>query len=113
MIEFYVLAFFFLCLGAIVGSYLNVLILRYNTGRSSQGRSSCMSCQKRLSWYELIPVLSYIVLRGRCRSCTSKISLQYPLVEGGLAVLFLLVYQKSGLSIETFFLLLVVTLFLF
>lgn len=104
---------FFLCLGAIVGSYLNVLILRYNTGRSSGGRSSCMSCLRELRWYELVPVFSYLFLRGRCRTCTSKVSTQYPLVEGVSALLFLFAYLAGLSPIETSVLFLVNTLFLF
>lgn len=69
-------------LGTIIGSFLNVLILRHGTGRSAvSDRSACWSCSKTLVWYELIPVVSYVFLRGRCVSCHTHISLQYPLVE--------------------------------
>ena len=68
-------------LGLIIGSFLNVIILRMNTGRGIGGRSQCFSCNKTLAWYELIPVVSYIIQRGKCRSCRTRISLQYPLVE--------------------------------
>lgn len=68
--------------GAIIGSFLNVVILRYNTGMSpSKGRSVCFHCNKPLSWYEMIPVLSYFFLRGKCLSCKTSISPQYPIVE--------------------------------
>lgn len=77
--------------GLIVGSFLNVLILRYNTGRSLGGRSGCLSCGKKLSWYELVPVLSFFLQRGRCRGCRSKISWQYPLVELFTGAIFSLV----------------------
>ena len=56
-----------------MGSFLNVVSLRYGTGKSLGGRSMCMSCGKTLSWYELIPVVSWLIQRGRCRSCSSKI----------------------------------------
>ncbi|MEX0930164.1 MAG: prepilin peptidase [Candidatus Paceibacterota bacterium] len=77
-------------LGLIVGSFLNVVILRYNTGRSfTAGRSICFACGKLLHWFENIPVLSYVLLRGACRGCKSKISIQYPLIEIATGLLFL------------------------
>jgi len=96
--------------GLIVGSFLNVFILRLNTGRSTSGRSGCMSCGAQLTWTELVPVFSFIFLRGRCRSCGSAISHQYWIVELLTAVLFVLVWMKGfGLS-GTLFALLLVTL---
>ena len=65
-----------LILGSIVGSFLLVVALRYNTGKSLQGRSECFSCKKTLSWYELIPIVSYLIQKGRCHSCSSLISLE-------------------------------------
>jgi len=79
-----------LVLGAIIGSFLNVVSLRYNTGRTVGGRSSCPVCGKHLPWYELIPVLSFFFLHGRCSKCSAKISWRYPLVELGTAFLFLI-----------------------
>ena len=87
--------FFIFTFGMIIGSFLNVVILRYNTGESiANGKSACFSCAKRLSWYELIPIFSFAVLRGKCGSCKSKISWQYPLVEFFTGLLFLAVYLK-------------------
>ncbi len=74
--------------GLLVGSFLNVLILRVNTGKSVGGRSSCMSCGHQLTTLDLIPVFSYVFLFGKCRHCGSRISLQYPLVELSTAVLY-------------------------
>lgn len=68
-------------LGVIVGSFLNVVIYRYNTGKGVGGRSMCMSCRKTLSWYELLPLVSFVIQNGRCRSCSTKLSWQYFLVE--------------------------------
>ncbi|QSH39324.1 prepilin peptidase [Candidatus Kaiserbacteria bacterium] len=85
-------------LGVIVGSFLNVFILRLNTGRSNSGRSGCMSCGAQLTWKELIPLFSYAAQSGRCRSCGSSISHQYWMVELSTAVLFVLVgIQHVGL----------------
>lgn len=71
----------FFVLGLIIGSFLNVVILRYNTQKTFGGRSACMSCQSTLCWYDLIPLASFFILGGRCRNCKTKISLQYPVVE--------------------------------
>lgn len=78
-------------LGLIFGSFLNVVILRYNTGRSLQGSSGCMSCGEPLTAVHLIPVLSWVAQRGKCSVCGTRISIQYPLVELGTAILFALV----------------------
>lgn len=80
--------FVYAMFGAIVGSFLNVLILRHGTGRTVRGRSSCASCGRKLSALDLVPIVSWISLRGRCRTCGSAISLQYPLVEAATALLF-------------------------
>lgn len=90
-------------LGTIVGSFLNVVILRYNTGVSFfSGRSFCPSCSKKLSWYELVPVISFFALRGKCAGCGSKISWQYPLVEIVTGVLFVLtaIYEIRVMNYE-------------
>ncbi len=79
--------------GAILGSFINALSFRFNTGKSIvRGRSRCMSCDKTLSARDLVPIFSFIFLRGRCRQCGSKVSWQYPLVECIAALLSLLVY---------------------
>ncbi|MDP3762937.1 MAG: prepilin peptidase [bacterium] len=82
-------------LGTIFGSFANVVILRLGTGeRVLTGRSRCFSCGRELRWFELIPLASFFVQRGRCRRCFSKISWQYPLVEFLMGLLFLFVYLK-------------------
>lgn len=83
------LAYMFM-LGVIVGSFLNVFIYRFHTGRSLRGRSHCLSCQVELTWYELFPLISYLTLRGRCRHCKSFIPGRYFLVEFLTGGLFLL-----------------------
>ena len=67
--------------GIVIGSFLNVVGLRWGSGRTLLGRSSCPSCGKVLEWYELIPLFSFLILRGRCLNCGGKISWQYPAVE--------------------------------
>ncbi|MFZ4500454.1 MAG: prepilin peptidase [Minisyncoccia bacterium] len=80
-------------LGLIIGSFLNVVILRLNTGRSiASGRSACASCARKLSWYELVPVLSFLGLRGKCRTCRAPISFQYAVVELTTALTFVILY---------------------
>lgn len=82
-------------LGMIVGSFLNVVILRYKTGLAiSKGRSKCFSCSKDLKWFELVPILSFVYLRGRCSSCQSRISIQYPIVELTSGILFAALFTK-------------------
>jgi len=77
----FLITIIFFILGLIIGSFLNVVIFRFNTERSFGGRSGCMTCQNKLCWYELIPLASFFALRGRCRNCKTKISIQYPIVE--------------------------------
>jgi leader peptidase (prepilin peptidase)/N-methyltransferase len=90
-----VIAFVF---GTLIGSFLNVVVLRYNTGRGITGRSGCPACGVQLRWFELLPVVSFLVQTGRCRSCHSKISWQYPLVELSMGLLTLGVFLLSGVS---------------
>lgn len=77
----------FLILGLVVGSFLNVVIIRHKE-RGLGGRSGCMSCGVTLTVRDLMPVLSWLSLRGRCRRCGSRISIQYPLVESITGILF-------------------------
>lgn len=87
--------------GAIVGSFLNVVILRLPEENSSIvfPPSHCPRCQARLSWFENIPILSFLFLRGRCRHCHEPISFQYPVVEILMALLTAAVVVRFGLTI--------------
>lgn len=78
--------------GLVVGSFLNCVIYRLALPR---GRSFCPYCKHPLSWQDLIPVLSFFILRGKCRYCGKKISWQYPLVEIATALLFLLIFNSQ------------------
>lgn len=82
--------------GLIIGSFLNVVIYRFHTGRSLNDRSHCLSCGKSLRWYELFPVFSYLILRGRCSGCGSFIPYRYALVEMLSAGAFVLAYLKAS-----------------
>ncbi len=72
---------FIFCFGAIIGSFLNVVIYRMHTGKSLSGRSHCLSCGVNLSWYELFPIFSYIAQGAKCRSCNAYIPSRYLFVE--------------------------------
>lgn len=74
-------------LGAALGSFANVLILRWHEDASLLGRSSCPHCKKVIRARHLVPVLSWLLLRGRCAECERKIHIQYPIVEGAAALL--------------------------
>lgn len=83
-----ILIAYFFALGIIIGSFLNVVILRHNTGKTLKGRSMCMSCKTSLKGKDLVPVLSFLIQKGKCRYCQSKISLQYAAVELATGILF-------------------------
>ncbi len=85
-----------LALGATLGSFGNVVVLRGEKHESLGGRSHCPRCKRQLGWLDLIPVLSFLALRGRCRGCKGAISVQYPLVEAASAALFLMAFLTHG-----------------
>jgi len=87
--------FFLFILGCAIGSFLNVLIDRLPNEESINGRSHCDSCKKTIAPYDLIPVLSYILLKGKCRYCHKKLSIQYPLIELLTGVIFTLIVYFS------------------
>ncbi|MDP3093949.1 MAG: prepilin peptidase [bacterium] len=90
---------FVFVLGLTIGSFLNCLIYRLETGQGFvSGRSFCPSCRHLLGWKDLIPVLSFILLKGRCRYCKKKISWQYPLVEILTGLIFLLIFNFSAFA---------------
>ena len=81
--------------GLIIGSFLNVIIFRLHTKEDIIKKPSyCTKCKKQIKWYDLIPVLSFIALRGKCRHCKKPISWQYPLVEFATGFLFVLAFWK-------------------
>lgn len=95
----YIVIFLF---GITIGSFLNVCIYRIPKGETIVTTPShCMKCGHRLGVFELVPVFSYIFLRGRCKSCKEPISPQYPMIEVINGLLYVLVFVVKGLSIET------------
>jgi prepilin signal peptidase PulO-like enzyme (type II secretory pathway) len=84
----YLILFLIFIFGLIIGSFLNCLIFRLHTGEGMRGRSHCPKCKKQIAWYDNIPVLSFILLKGKCRHCHKSISWQYPAVELITGLLF-------------------------
>ena len=96
-------------LGLVLGSFYNVVGLRIPNGESIiKPGSHCPKCNHKLSWYENIPVLSYIFLGGKCKNCKQKISIIYPIIEILTSFLFYISYKIFGLS-EEFFISLVIS----
>lgn len=109
---------FIFILGTLIGSFLNVVIYRFNTGKTIvYGRSICMTCNRNLRWYELIPIFSFLIQRGACRRCASNISHQYPLVELGTGLMFTLIafhfLPMMSFSMASYITLVVLFVFIF
>jgi len=89
-------------LGAVIGSFLNVCIYRIPAGQSVVSPpSSCPGCGARIRWFQNVPILSWVFLRGRCASCKARISIRYPLIEALNGFLFALVLWYFGFSSAT------------
>jgi leader peptidase (prepilin peptidase)/N-methyltransferase len=89
--------------GAVIGSFLNVCIYRIPRSKSIvKPNSFCPSCEKPIKYYDNIPIVSYILLGGKCRHCNTKISMRYPFIELMTAVVFLMISRRWGLSYESF-----------
>ena len=98
-LEHFILYIIVFLYGIIIGSFLNVCIYRMPKGESVVTVGShCMNCKHPLKGYDLFPVFSYLVLRGKCRYCGAKISIQYPLVELANGILYVLVVAICGLN---------------
>ncbi|OFZ19047.1 MAG: peptidase A24 [Bdellovibrionales bacterium RBG_16_40_8] len=94
-----VIGFYFFVFGACFGSFANVVIYRLPKGESIiTPRSRCMACGQSIAWTDNIPIISWFLLRGRCRKCRASYSFRYPLVELIMASLFLGLYLKLGFS---------------
>ncbi len=94
----YVIIFLY---GIVIGSFLNVCIYRIPKGESIvKVRSHCMNCGYQLKWYDLVPLFSFLFLRGRCRKCKQKISVQYPVIELLNGVLYCMIFAVYGVSVN-------------
>ena len=88
--------------GIIIGSFLNVLIYRLPKKENIvTTRSHCMNCGYQLKWYDLVPIFSYLALGGRCRKCKTRISVQYPVIEALNGILYLIVFIRFGMSVDS------------
>ena len=99
LIPIYILIFAF---GIVIGSFLNVCIYRIPMHETVvTERSHCMRCGYQLSWYDMIPVFSWLFLGGKCRKCKEPISPQYPIVEATNGVLYLLIFAVCGFGLDS------------
>lgn len=88
--------------GIVIGSFVNVCIYRIPLKENIVSeRSHCMSCGAKLKWYELIPLFSFLLQGGRCRSCKASISVQYPLIEAANGILYVIIFAVKGFGMET------------
>ncbi len=105
------LALFFFLLGAAIGSFLNVVIYRFPKEESLiRPPSHCPECGKSVRWYDNIPIVSYIILKGQCRDCGASIPIRYLIVESITAFVYLYAYIRFGISLELLTFLTFVTL---
>ncbi|MFA5031862.1 MAG: prepilin peptidase [bacterium] len=99
--------------GSCLGSFFNVCIYRIPRGKSIvMPPSACPKCKHRIMWYDNIPILSYLLLKAKCRFCGEKISIIYPVVELLTAIVFLVTYLKFGLSAKLVIYLILFSLFI-
>lgn len=107
-----ILSFIFV-VGICIGSFLNVVILRALSEESIVfPASKCPKCQHPLLWWHNIPIISYILLKGKCGFCSEKISIQYPIVELLTGIMFVLVFMKFGFTFDTLFAWIIGSLFI-
>lgn len=98
-IVFYIIIFLY---GIVIGSFLNVCIYRIPKKEDIvKVRSHCMNCGYKLEWYDLVPLFSYLFLKGRCRKCKTKLSVQYPLVEAANGIMYVVIVLINGANVES------------
>lgn len=88
--------------GIVIGSFLNVCIYRIPKKEDIvKTASHCMSCGYHLKWYDMVPLFSFLALRGKCRKCGAKLSVQYPLIEAANGILYVCIVWTGGLGIDS------------
>ncbi|MDE6749355.1 MAG: prepilin peptidase [Lachnospiraceae bacterium] len=98
-IIFYIIIFLY---GIVIGSFLNVCIYRIPKKEDIvKVRSHCMNCGYKLEWYDLVPLFSYLFLKGRCRKCKTKLSVQYPLIEAANGIMYVVIVLINGANVES------------
>lgn len=98
-IIFYIIVFLY---GIVIGSFVNVLIYRLPLHENiTTEHSHCMSCGHRLKWHDLVPLFSWLFLKGRCRYCKAKISVQYPLIEAINGFGYVLIFMINGINLSS------------
>ena len=110
---YYISIFFIFLFGISIGSFLNVVILRVPKNQSIIFPSShCYNCKKKLKWWHNIPLLSWVILKGKCYFCSNRISVQYPIVEFITGLIFIILFYKLGLTIQFFISFIIFSMFL-
>lgn len=96
---FYIIIFLY---GIVIGSFLNVCIYRIPKKEDIvKVRSHCMNCGYKLEWYDLVPLFSYLFLKGRCRKCKTELSVQYPLIEAANGILYVVIVLINGANVDS------------
>jgi leader peptidase (prepilin peptidase)/N-methyltransferase len=99
LIPLYIVIFLF---GIVIGSFLNVCIFRMPKHQTVvTERSHCMTCGYQLAWYDMVPVFSWLFLRGKCRKCKEPISPQYPIIEAVNGLLYVLIFAVKDFTLES------------
>ena len=98
--QYEILLYFIIFLyGTVFGSFLNVLIYRLPLKENiATEHSHCMTCGEKIQWYDLIPLVSYIILGGKCRHCKTKISKQYPIIEATDGIAYVIIFIVNGFN---------------
>jgi leader peptidase (prepilin peptidase)/N-methyltransferase len=100
-------------MGGLWGSFANVCIYRLPLEKGVvSGRSYCIKCKKQIAWYDNIPIISYLIIQGKCRKCKKKISFQYPLVELLSILSFVIIYFFYGITVDTLLLIILALTFI-
>jgi leader peptidase (prepilin peptidase)/N-methyltransferase len=98
---YYIFIFLF---GLAIGSFINCFVYRLEKQESFLSKSSyCPKCRHKLEWFDLIPLISFVLLKGKCRYCQKEISFRYPVVELAVGILFVLIFLNFGISLMSIF----------